>query len=207
MNVSRSYRAGASSHRCLTIIVRGLQLFSVFVVAATSLAAPLQTGAVAKLTFRDVDGNNLSTADGHVTIITVVTRESEAQAQTIADQMPDRCTGNPKYRYVTLVNFQRKLAGPFQGLTRVIIRQRLDAEAKKLRPLYQQKKINHDPRGDLLVVPDFDGSAVTQLGLAPESNEISVFVFNGQGKVVQHWSGVPPNESLPRAIAAAEQGQ
>jgi hypothetical protein len=189
------------------MIMRSLQCFSLSVITATlAVAAPLQPGSVSHLTFRDVDNQTLSTADGHITIITVVTRQNEEQAHAIADQFPDRCVGDPHYRYVTLVNFQKKLAAPLHGLTRVVIRQRLDAEAEKLRAEYQQRKINHDPRKDMFVIADFDGSAVTQLGLAPDSNEIAVFVFNGHGKLVQHWTGVPPNESLPKAISVAEQG-
>lgn len=189
------------------MFVRPLQLILLIALgftAPTANAAPLQIGSVARLTFRDVDGNTLSTADGHVTILTVVTRQNEEQAHAVADQVPDRYVGNAKYRYVTLVNFQRKLAGPIQGLTRVVIRQRLDAEANRLRPEYQAKKIVHDPRKDMFVVADFDGSAVSQLGLLPDSNEVAVFVFNGRGKLIQRWTGVPPNEALPKTIAAAE---
>ncbi|MFL6569012.1 MAG: hypothetical protein ACJ8LI_07565 [Chthoniobacterales bacterium] len=187
--------------------MRPLQSISLLILCVTAVmvdAASLQPHAVARLTFHDVDGNTLSTADGHVTIITVVTRQNEEQAHSIADQVPERCVADPKFRYVTLVNFQRKLAAPFQGLTRVIIRQRLDAEAQKLRPEYQQKKISRDPRKDMFVVADFDGSAVSQLGLLPDSNDVAVFVFNGHGKLIQNWAGVPPNDSLPGAIAAAE---
>lgn len=187
--------------------MRPLQSISFFIFCAFALtldSAPLPPHAIARLTFHDVDGNTLSTADGHVTIITVVTRQNEEQAHAVADQVPDRCVGDPKFRYITVVNFQKKLASPFQGLTRVIIRQRLDAEAQKLRPEYEQKKVGHDPRKDMYVVADFDGSAVSQLGLSSDSNDVAVFVFNGHGKLIQHWTGVPPNESLPNAIAAAE---
>jgi hypothetical protein len=179
-------------------------VLALFARATIAPAADLQPGTVARLTFRDVDGNDLSTADGRVTILTVATRESEDKAQAVADLVPDRYVGDQRYRYITLVNFQRKLAAPLRGLTRAIIRQRLDAEAKKLKPEYEAKKIAHDPRRDIYVVADFDGSAVTQLGLAPESDEVAVFVFNRQGKLIQHWTDVPPNDSLARAIAAAE---
>ncbi len=190
------------------MIARALQFIStaaLLTVGSLASAVDLQPGSVAHLTFHDVDGHELSTAAGHVTIIAVVTRESEAMANQIADQVPNRCMGNQKYRYITLVNFQRKLAWPVQGLTRTIIRQRLDAEARKLKPEYAAKKITHDPREDVLVVADFDGSAVTQLGLAPESDNVSVFVFNGRGKLVQRWSGVPPGDSLGKAIADADE--
>lgn len=188
------------------MIARSLQLFcAVLFCSATSVSqsAELKTGSVATLTFQDVDGNELSTADGHVTIITVVTQSNGEQARAVADQVPDRYVGDARYLYVTLVNFQRKLWGPLQGITRSVIRKRLDGEAKEVKPQYDAKHLTRDPRTDMHVIADFDGKAVTQLGLSPESNEISVLVFDGQGKVVHRWNGIPQEDSLGKAIAAA----
>lgn len=186
---------------------RALQIIFAILFCSVVLAAEpaaLRIGQSYRFSLRDVDGNDLSTSDGHVTIITVVTRQNEDEAHAVADMVPDRCLGNPKYRYVTLVNFQRKLAGPFQGLTRAIIRNRLDAEAKQVQPQYLAKGITRDPRRDVYVIADFDGSAVAYLGLAPETNHVAVFVFNGAGKLINRWDGVPPAKALPDAIAAAE---
>ena len=188
-------------------MVRRLQCFFVLLLLAMPViaqAALLPAGQTYRLSFRDVDGNDLSTADGHVTIIAVVTRRSEEKARQISQRVPEHVIGDPKYRYVTLVNFQRGLAGPFQGLTRAIIRNRLDAEAKELQQKYTAKNVQRNARRDLYVVADFDGSAVTQLGMSPESNEVAVFVFNGRGKLVNRWIGVPPEDALVRAVATAE---
>ena len=188
-------------------MVRCLQCFFavlLLVAAAPVQGAALQPGDTYRLTFRDVDGNDLSTADGHVTIIAVVTRRSEEKARTISQRVPDHCIGDPRYRYVTLVNFQRSIVGPLQGITRAVIRGRLDNEANSLQAKYAAKKITRDPRRDLYVVADFDGSAVTRLGMAPDSNDVAVFVFNGAGKLVQRWIDVPPEDALPKAVAAAE---
>jgi hypothetical protein len=189
------------------MIARVLQRFSfALLFCALSLAAAreLAPGDVSPITFRDVDGNDLSTADGHVTILTVVTREHETEAQAVADQVPDEYLGNPKYRYITLVNFQGKLVGPIRSLTRVIIRNRLDGEAKKLRPEYAAKQIQRDPRKDVFVIADFDGAAVAKLGLTPANAQLLVFVFNGQGKLVKRFDQVPPGDALAHAIKLAE---
>ena len=181
-------------------------MFCVVLLCAAAPFAPgseLKTGNMAALTFEDVDGNELSTNDGHVTVITVVTRSNEDKARAVADQVPDRYLGDPKYRYVTLVNFQGKLPGPLQGITRGVIRGRLDGEAKEIKPQYEAKHLTRDPRKDMYVIADFDGKAVTQLGLSPESSEIEVFVFNGEGKLVHRWTDVPPGDSLGKAIATA----
>jgi hypothetical protein len=189
------------------MIAHLLQRFSavvVFVAVASAAAKELQQGEVSALSFRDVDGNTLSTTDGHVMIVTVVTRANEDNAQAVADHVPDRCVGDPKYRYVTLVNFEGKIMGPLRGLTRTIIRQRLDAEGRKLKPEYDAKRITRDPRKDIFVVADFDGSAVKQLGLTPENAALEVFVFDPRGKLIERWNAVPPEDSLAKAIAAAE---
>lgn len=189
------------------MIARSLQIFfATFlgVLANEAAGGELRPGQLHALVFRDVDGNDLSTKDGHVMIVTVVTRESEAKARAIAEQVPERYVGDAKYRYVTVVNFQGSLLRPLHGLTRALIRGRLDAEAKKLRPRYTAKKITRDPRQDVYVVADFDGAAVTRLGLSAQSNEVAVFVFAPRGKLVARWNDVPPAGALPRAIIAAE---
>ncbi|MGZ4985445.1 MAG: hypothetical protein ACXV8A_05090 [Chthoniobacterales bacterium] len=188
------------------MIARTLQRFSVALLPLFFLAAtdPLQIGSSTHLLFRDVDGNEHSTAGGKVTIITVVTRQNEAKAQAVGDHVPDRVVGDRRYTYITLVNFQRKLFSPLQGLTKAIIRKRLDAEANRIRPEYNAKHITHDPRQDIFVVADFDGNAVTQLGLTPEFDGVAVFVFSGHGKLVARWNDVPSEDVLAKAISAAE---
>ena len=206
-NMPRDLSGAGMMTTCLHMFARILQsFFLAFILAAVSSlhAAELQIGTAHPLTFRDVDGHDLSTADGHVTIITVVTRENEANARAVSLQVPERCIGDPKYRYITMVNFQGKLPRPIRGLTRAIIRNRLDAEAKVLKPRYAAKHLTRDPRGDVYVVADFDGSAVRSLGLSPESAGLVVFVFDGKGKLVARWNEVPSEDALGSAITAAE---
>ena len=188
-------------------MVRRLQRFFLallLALAANTGSGALQPGQTYSLTFRDVDGNALSTSDGHVSIVAIVTRRSEGKARAISERVPEHCVGDPRYRYITLVNFQRGLARPLQGLTRAVIRGRLDSEAKRLQPKYDARKIKREARRDLYVVADFDGSAVSQLGLSAALNEVAVFVFNGSGRLVQRWTDVPPGDALARAIAQAE---
>ena len=189
----------------LHMIARSLQsFFLAFIFAGAAVAAELQIGSVHQLIFRDVDGRDLSTSAGHVTIITVITRENEANARVVARLVPEHCVGDPKYRYITLVNFQGKLPRPVQGLTRAIIRSRLDAEAKALKPRYVRKNLIRDPRPDVYVIADFDGSAVKRLGLSPDSARLAVFVFDGKGTLIARWNEVPTEEALAKAITAAE---
>ena len=78
-----------------------------FAAVATLQAIQLREGNNYPLTFTDVDRDQLSTADGHVTIITVLTRKDEDKAQAVGDRVPRIYYGDPKFRLITLVNFQR----------------------------------------------------------------------------------------------------
>ncbi len=73
-----------------------------------------------------------------------------------------------------------------------------------MKPEYVKKNLTRDPRQDVFVVADFDGSAMAKLGLSPDSDNVGVFVLNGRGKLINRWDDVPPGDSLAQAIALAE---
>jgi len=58
------------------MIARGLQMVSLALalLAVAAAAAPLQPGTVHDFSFRDIDGRDLGTAAGHITVIAVTTR-------------------------------------------------------------------------------------------------------------------------------------
>ncbi len=165
-------------------------------------AVELQVGNTYPLTFTDVDQRHLSTSDGHVTIITVVTREDEQKAQAVGDRFSQKHLVDPKCRLVNLVNFQQKIGPLLRGIVTAIIRHRLENEAKELRET-TAKHLTHDVRSDLFVVADFDGKAVSQLDIAPTSTEFAVFVFDGHGRLVRRWNDPPSEEALSAAIEEA----
>ena len=196
---------GALHRFSLRAIFRGPQCFFLFLIlaAATSSAIQLHPGNTYPLTFTDVDRHHLSTADGHVTIISVVNRRDEAKAQAVGDRVSQITAGDPKIRLITLVNFQQNIILPLRGMVSAVIRHRLDDEAKEVQKLYSQRHINRNARDDIYVVADFDGKAVSQLGIAPVSAEFAVFVFDGKGRLVRRWSDVPTPELLTQAIKEA----
>ena len=178
--------------------------FLIGLVAATALyAADLRVGSSYQFTFTDVDQEQLSISDGHVSIVSVVTREHEAKAQALGDRVPHQYYGDPKFRLITIVNFQQGIFAPFRGLIMAIIRSRLDAEAKNLQKVYSERKLTRNARDDIFVVADFDGKAVSQLGIAPKSSEFAVFVFDGRGRLVRRWNDVPSAEALAQALNEA----
>jgi hypothetical protein len=189
----------------LPAFVRPLQYFflAAILTASPARAIELRAGNVYSLTFTDVDRHQLSTADGHSTIVTVVTRKDEKKAEQVGDRVPHFCLGDPKFQLITVVNFQKGVFPPFQGMVMAIIRNRLDAEAKDLQKTYASKHINRNARADILVVADFDGKTVPQLGIAAISPEFAVFVFDGRGRLVRRWNEVPSAEALAQALSEA----
>ena len=187
------------------MFARCLQILSLALLCTCAIAAsaPLQPGSVYDLTFRDVDGQDVATAAGIITILTVTTRATEEKARAVSKLVPEQYIGDPKYRYITLVDFEGKLASPLWGLTRAIIRNRLDAEAKLLKPRYDAKKLTRDPRKDVYVVADFDGNAVSRLGLTPGLPDVVVFIFDSRGKLLARWESMPPEEAFVQALNSA----
>ena len=170
---------------------------------ATVQAVELRVGNNYPLTFTNVDRHQLSTADGRITIITVVNRRDEAKAQTVGDRVSKITLGDPKFRLITLVNFQQNILLPLRGMVSAVIRHRLDLEAKEVQKSYAERHINRNARDDIYVVADFDGKAVSQLGINPISPEFAVFVFDGRGRLVRRWNDVPSAEMLAQALKEA----
>ena len=196
-------------HRCptsLRVFVRLLQYFflAAILTGPAAGANELRPGNVYPLTFTDVDRQQLSTSDGHVTIITVLTRKDEEKAQQVGDRVHHVYLGDPKYRLITMVNFQKGMFPLFHGMISAIIRNRMDAAAVGLQKIYTARKLTRNPRSDIYVVADFDGKAVSQLGMEPTGSEFAVFVFDGRGRLVRRWSDVPSAEALSAALNEAK---
>jgi len=184
---------------------RSLQYFflAAILTAWPARANELSPGNVYPLTFPDVDRHQLSTADGHVTIITVLTRKDEEKAEQVGDRVPHIYLGDPKYRLITLVNFQRGIFPLLQGMINAVIRNRMDAEAKELQKIYTARHLTRNPRSDIFVVADFDGKPASQLGINSSSSEFAVFVFDGRGRLVRRWNDVPSADALTQALNEA----
>jgi hypothetical protein len=179
-------------------------LFLIAALTATTVqAADLRPGNSYPLTFTDVDRHQLSTADGHVTIISVVNRRDEAKAETVGERVSKISFGDPKFRLITLVNFQQNILPPLRGMVSAVIRHRLDVEAKEIQKSYAERHINRKARDDVFVVADFDGKSVSQLGINPISSEFAVFVFDGRGRLVRRWNDVPSADMLAQALKEA----
>lgn len=189
---------------CSVVKLRALQFFLFAQIAlflpAAHLRAELSTGATYSLSFVDVNGNKLSTADGHVTVLVLATKNDWEKAHVVGDRIPDSCLGNPNYRMITIVRFTRKHGVIMRNVATAFIRHRMEEAAKRLQTRYDAQKIQHDARSDIFVVTDFDGSASAQLEEPAEAAEFRVLVFARDGKLLARWSDVPSAEQLAEVL-------
>jgi len=193
-----------SSPICLLVNLRALQFFFVAAIApllpTTLVRGALSTGATYSLSFVDINGNKLSTADGHVTVLVLATKSDWEKAHVVGDRIPDSCLGNPNYRMITIVRFTRKHGVIVRNVATAFIRHRMEEAAKRLQTRYDAQKIEHDARSDIFVVTDFDGSASAQLEEPDEAAEFRVLVFARDGKLLARWSDVPSAKQLAEVL-------
>ena len=193
-----------SSPICLLVNLRALQFFFVVAIApllpAMLVHGALSTGAIYSLSFVDINGNKLSTADGHVTVLVLATKSDWEKAHVVGDRIPDSCLGNPNYRMITILRFTRKHGVIVRNVATAFIRHRMEEAAKRLQTRYDAQKIQHDARSDIFVVTDFDGSASAQLEDPAEAAEFRVLVFAPYGKLLARWTDVPSAKQLAEVL-------
>jgi hypothetical protein len=167
---------------------------------AASLHGMLSNGQRYALNFVDIDGHNLSTADGHVTVLVLATTGDSEKVRAVGDSAPDFCLGNPRYRMITIIHFVKKHTAIGRKIAAMLLRHRVNEEAKRLQARYDAKKIVREARSDIFTVVDFDGTAASQLGGQSDTAGFHVFVFSGNGELLQQWSDVPSAEQLAAAL-------
>ena len=171
---------------------------------AASLHGTLTNGQRYELNFVDIDGHNLSTADGHVTVLVSATTKDSEKARAIGDRAPDFCLGNPKYRMITIIHFVKKHTSMGRKIATMLLRHRVKEEAKRLQARYDAKKIERDARSDIFTVTDFDGTALSQLGGQTGAANFRVFVFGESGELLQQWNNVPSTADLAAVLKQSD---
>jgi hypothetical protein len=186
------------------VIRRALQFFffigTSFFLSATLLHGALSIGSTYSLSFVDIDGNKLSTADGLVTVLVLATPADREKARTVGDRIPERCLGNPNYRMITIIRFGKRHAMIGRRIATAFVRHRVNEEARRLQARYDGKGIGRDARKDINIVTDFDGSVSSQLGEPEVAADFCVLVFGRHGELLAQWHGVPSAEQLTVAL-------
>lgn len=199
---------GAFSAICLLVSVRALEIFfslaTVLLLPAMPARGALSTGDTYSVSFVDLDGNKLSTADGHVTIVVLTTPADREQARTVGDHVPEFCLGNPAYRMITVIHFTAGHMTIGRRIATAFIRHRVREEANRLQARYVAKKISRDAKSDVFVVTDFDGTVASQLGQSAGATDFCVFVFGQTGKLLAQWRSVPSTDELAAALKKSD---
>ena len=182
--------------------VRALQFFFAVAMAFLSplLRGTLSSGTTYSLSFVDIDGNKLSTADGHVTVLVLATTADWEKPREVGDHVPDYCLGNPNYRMITIIRFIRKHGPMVRKIAMAVVRHRVTEAAKRLQSRYDANKIMHDARQDIFTVTDFDGTVSAQLGEPAGVTDFCVFVFGRQGELLAQWHDVPGAKQLAAVL-------
>jgi hypothetical protein len=184
--------------------VRALQIFllpgiSLFL-SGMAARGELSIGHTYSINFADIDGNKLSTTDGHVTIVVLTTSADREQARSVGDHVPDFCLGNPGYRMITVVHFIRQHLTIGRRMATGFVRHRVHEAAKRLQARYDALKIGRDAKNDIFVVTDFEGTIASQLGQPTGATDFCVFVFGQSGKLLAQWHTVPSTDELAAAV-------
>ena len=189
---------------CLVVNLSALQFFLFAEIAlflpAAHLRGELSSGTSYSLSFVDMAGNKVSTADGHVNVLVLTTPADREKARTVGDHVPDYCLGNPDYRMITIIHFTTRLTAIGRKLITPLVKRRVNEEAKRLQARYNAKKITRDARTDIFTVIDFDGSASSQLNEPAQSASFRVLVFARDGKLLAQWNDVPSAEQLTEVL-------
>jgi hypothetical protein len=156
----------------------------------------LSSGATYSFNFNDIDAKKLSTAEGHVTLLVLAGTADGEKARAVGDRVPDRCLGNPDYKMITIIRFARSHTVIGRRIATAFIRHRIKTAAKRLQARYEAQKIARDARDDIFVVPDFDGTASSQLAEQGKGAEFQVLVFARDGKLLAQWTDVPSPKQL-----------
>ena len=194
------YRIGIGSLILMLTALGEPVMGTVSLLGAVPLSKGLSHGQRYRINFVDVDGNSLSTADGHVTVLVLMTTEDREKARSIGDRAPDYCLGNPSYRMITVLNFTKRRTPIGRNVVTMLVRHQLDEEAKRLQARYNEKKIARDARSDIYTVTDFDGTISSQLGAESTAAGFGVFVFGRNGELLQHWDDVPSAQELASVV-------
>lgn len=179
---------------------RAIQLFFLLLIfySAVLHAGELSTGQTYNIKFNGLNGEALSTSDGHITIVVVVKRTTWLKAQTLGDRVPDEYIGDAVHRMITIVKFGKHSA-PVRRVLTAGAKRRLNLEAKRAQPRYTARKLARNPREDIFAVVDFESAIASQFGVQPDA-DFHAFLFGRNGELQARWNDVPTSEELAAAL-------
>lgn len=182
-----------------------LQCFSAALLFVTGAAARAETAFTFNI--RDVNGNTVSLANGHVTVVSIVNRGNQHDARVVADRVPRRYYGDERLQMIVVGTLQKKIPGLFHNFVLALFRRRVELEARRLQPIYQSRAVKRDPRGDIHLVPDFTGDEAARFDVPISDNRLRVYLLGRDGRVLADWRRIPESEEMAAALDAVLQRQ
>jgi hypothetical protein len=173
--------------------------FQLALLFACSSLAGASDEKVYALKFTDVDGNQLSTADGRITVLVFATSTDISRAEVVGDRIPDFCLGNSSYRMITVVEAKTHSA-PVRLAFASVARRRLDSAAKRIQVRYDSHKITRTARQDVFAVIDFGSTIAANFTNASDAFNFRVVVLGPTGGVRKEWTQLPTTEELAAAL-------
>lgn len=149
---------------------------------------------------RDADGKEWKLDEpGRVTVVILNTDRTARQARDMAKAL-DEFQGRTDFRALVIVNLHESLGRHVRPVTLFRIRHDLDAEARRIEPLYRKNSNPNDPRKDIGAVPDFDGSITRALGFNTPHTNLRVMVFGKDGVLAARWDPADDREAVRKKV-------
>lgn len=165
------------------------------------LSAALTLGHADPIEVTDVDGKKIVlNRTGGVTAVVYSNSALQKNTRETAKYF-DPFHGRKEFRGIVVVDLRKSVAGWMKGVTLGIIRNDLEAEAKRVKPFYVKNGNPGNPRDDLGVVADFKGEVCQSLDWKEELKEVEVIVYAPDGKEAGRWQ---KNKDVEKIRAVVE---
>ncbi len=137
-----------------------------------------------------------------VTVVLGCTSDTQTECRA-ASYYLDPFRGLKDFRLIVVVDLRDSLGGFVKDYVRHRMRNDLDTEALRLKPLYLKNKNLGNPRNDLCAVPDFSGDICKSLGWIKSIHTLQAIVFDKEGHEIARWDNLRNYGELEETVAKA----
>ncbi|HSI82274.1 MAG: hypothetical protein ACAI35_22260 [Candidatus Methylacidiphilales bacterium] len=171
----------------------------VLLLSTILMAAPLHAGAI---TVKDADDRNVTFNPAGKTVVVLNCNPTTQWRTRDAGMALDTFQGNKNFRLIVLVDLRSSMAKVVKGYVMKRMRTDLDAEAVRIKPFYAAKGNLDNPRNDISVIPDWNGSICAQLSWPEESPNFRAVVFK-DGQELKRFDNLTEDGPLVAAVRTA----
>jgi len=148
----------------------------------------------------DVDDRTITLNEpGQVTVVIYSNQDLQERTRKAGASVYP-LQGKKGWRLIITIDLRNSFAWLAKGYSKRRVRANLDAEAKIIRPYYQENGNPNDPRPALIAFEDFDGKLCHALGFEASDKKLAVVIFNAKGEVARRWKDLTDISELPREL-------